>query len=129
MIFELLSEPTIDNVGTRVFPQVIPINHRDKYNDNECAVVYQIIDNKPNNDKFAASKVDNVRVQIVAYGNKYSVCETVMATIRARIDYKRAFTLDSTTVQSVSFLDQRDQFNTSGEVVGMSHDYIFRIER
>jgi 3'-phosphoadenosine 5'-phosphosulfate sulfotransferase len=129
LLFQLISNPTITNVGVRVFPMVIPLGQRDKYLDAECAITYQMIDNQPNGDKHAASKVDNVRVQLVCYGNKYSECETVMAAVRLRIDYKRAFTLDGTTVQSVHFIDQRDQFNSAGEVVGISHDYNFRIQR
>lgn len=128
-IFLLISDPEISNVGKRVFPMVIPLGQRDKYNVDECAITYQIIDNAPNGDKFEASKVDNVRVQINCFGEKYSVCESVMFALRARIDYKRNFELDGTAIQSIHLIDQRDQYNESGEIVGVSHDYNFRIKR
>lgn len=129
MIYQLLSDPEITNLGTRIYPLVVPINQRDKYEDAECTVTYQIIDDQPVDDVYTSAKVESVRVQLNCQGNKYAHADAVMVAIRDRIDNKRAFTLDGTTVQVVYLIDKRDHFNEKGEVVGISHDYIFKIVR
>lgn len=129
LIFSLLTDPAITNLESRVFPLVIPDSERNQYSDTECAVTYQVIDGMPNADKHRASKVDNTRIQLSCHGEKYSICEAVMASIRSRIDHKRDFVIDGTSVQVVYFIDQRDLFDKAGNVVGLMHDYTLRIER
>lgn len=129
LIYTLLTDPEITNLGTRVYPLVVPQDQLGKYIDAECAVTYQIIDNMPNEDKYASSKVDNIRVQLSCYGAKYSYAEAVLSSIRSRIDFNNHFTLADTIVQGIHLIDQRDMFDKSGELMGLSHDYIFRVQR
>lgn len=129
LIYNLMTAPSISNLENRVFPLVIPDSERDQYSQTECALTYQVIDGIPNADKNGASRVDDTRVQFSCHGQLYSVCEAVMKSIRERIDSLRDVSYDGTSVQVITFLDQRDLFDKNGNVVGLIHEYIFRLKR
>ena len=126
----LLASANISSVGTRrIFPDVVPINERDKYDYDQCALVYQIISITPNDTLAQGSPVDDVRVQISAYSSNNLVAETAIDAVRAFIDRYGPATVAGVDIMSISFLDYRSQFDEKGERVGLSHDYKFRIKR
>lgn len=129
MLYQLITNATATGVGARIFPVTIPKNQRDYVNNEQVAVVYQVISNEPNEEVYTASNLDQVRVQITCYCNKYLNAETAINEIRNYIDRKQNFTLINVNVQSISLIDQRDMFDESGHLAGISQDYKFRIKR
>lgn len=129
-IFTLLKQANVPSVGARrIFPDVVPINERDKYDPDQCALVYQIISVTPNDTLYQGSPVDDVRVQISAYSSNNLVAELAIDDVRSYIDRLTRTTINGVDIMSISFLDARGQYDEKGERAGNSHDYKFRIKR
>lgn len=129
MIYTLLTDPEITNLGSRVFPLFIPQGQLNKGSQTDCAIIYEIMDLMPSEDKYASSKLDRVKVDFTCFGGQYLAIEAVMNVLRERIDHKSPFTSNEVFVQGIHFIDQSEIYDKTGELCGLTHSYIFRIGR
>lgn len=130
-IYQILSGSALSSlstyIGTRIFPLVIPDDMRAKIG-TECALVYQVINNSPNDTNSGVSKLDEMVVQISCYGADYDNVVAVMDDVRTEMD-RYIGTVSGINIQSIQYQNERNQFNDKGEVDGYSHDYKIRVGR
>lgn len=113
-------------IGTRIFAGIIP------QNTPYPAALITIVGNLPNPTKSGTSDIDNVQVQIDAYGYDYDVVARIDEAIRNAIDgYRGDVTLGSDTiaVDGIRYEQTRQTYDSSDDLWRFSSDYVFRTLR
>mgnify|MGYP003404668478 FL=1 len=113
-------------IGTRIYAGIIP------QNTAYPAALITIVGNLPNPTKSGTSDVDNVQVQIDAYGYDYDVVAQIDEAVRNAIDgYRGDIVLgaDTVAVDGVRYEQTRQTFDSTDDLWRFSSDYVFRMLR
>lgn len=109
-------------VGTKIYPMVAP------QGTASPLVVYQRIDNDPNDTKTGTSKLDFHRVQITAWGATNTEAESLDDAIRTAIDRYEG-TVSGVVVDGVQYLNTTDTYDENAEEYGKISDYYIMVKR
>ena len=111
----------ISAVEANVYPVSIPQGVKGN------KVVYNIISNVPTNIKNRVSAVDQYRVQISCYTNKYNTVCTLAQSIRTALD-NYSGTVAGVLIDRIRFENQMDTYDLQSDQYGIMTDYIIKIK-
>jgi hypothetical protein len=106
----------------RIYPLMIP------QGEDLPALVYQTVSSDPVDSTDGPAKIDLDTIQITCYHKVYDQAHACMKIVRAILDRYRG-TAGDLQIDSIQFLTKRDAYDDKGRVMGLSHDYKFRMDR
>jgi hypothetical protein len=123
-IYQLLQESSdvTDLVGTRVFPALAAQQAEMPF------ITYELVQITPSDEKDGPSTMDEVRVEVVCYAEKYSVAADLGTKVRTALD-RMALQGDGISIQSIKFHDVTDEVLDSPRRYLQVHDYTVRQNR
>lgn len=123
-IYALLQESSdvTDLVGTRVFPALAAQEAEMPF------ITYELVQITPSDEKDGPSTMDEVRVEVVCYAEKYSVAVDLGTKVRTALD-RMALQGDGISIQSIKFHDVTDEVLDSPRRFVQVHDYTVRQNR
>lgn len=123
-IYALLQESSdvTDLVGTRVFPALAAQEAEMPF------ITYELVQITPSDEKDGPSTMDEVRVEVVCYAEKYSVAADLGTKVRTALD-RMALQGDGISIQSIKFHDVTDEVLDSPRRYVQVHDYTVRQNR
>ena len=123
-IYQLLQASTdvTDLVGTRVFPSLAAQGATMPF------VTYEIMQITPSDEKDGPSEMDEVRVEVACFADRYSVAVDLGTKVRTALD-RMALQGDGISIQSIRFHDVTDEMLDSPRRFVQVHDYTVRQNR
>lgn len=123
-IYQLLqaSSDVTDLVGTRVFPSLASQGATMPF------VTYEIMQITPSDEKDGPSEMDEVRVEVACFADRYSVAVDLGTKVRTALD-RMALQGEGISIQSIRFHDVTDEMLDSPRRFVQVHDYTVRQNR